>query len=84
MTVGIKEEGDLIAITVDDEGSGIEPEIATTLFQKFSQGKNKPGRIGLGLYFCRMTVEQWGGTIGYKKNQKGGSQFWFRLPKVGK
>ena len=82
VTIGIQDEGDFVTITVDDEGSGIDPEIATTLFQKFSQGKNKPGRVGLGLYFCRMTVERWGGNIGYKKNLKGGSQFWFRLPKV--
>lgn len=83
VTIAIKEAGDVIEVTVDDEGSGIEPDIATTLFQKFSQGKNKPGRVGLGLYFCRMTVERWGGSIGYKKNSKGGSQFWFRLPKIG-
>lgn len=82
VTIGIEEEGDFIIITVNDMGSGIEPEIAATLFQKFSQGKNKPGRIGLGLYFCRITVEQWGGNIGYKTNSHGGAQFWFRLPKV--
>jgi signal transduction histidine kinase len=82
VTLGIKEEDNFIEFAVDDEGSGIEPEIATTLFQKFSQGKNKPGKIGLGLYFCRITVERWGGSIGYKNNPQGGSQFWFRLPKV--
>ncbi|MBD2304134.1 HAMP domain-containing histidine kinase [Chroococcidiopsis sp. FACHB-1243] len=82
VTIEIAEEGDFMTIAVDDMGSGIEPEIATTLFQKFSQGKNRPGRIGLGLYFCRITVEQWGGSIGYKTNSQGGAQFWFRLPKI--
>jgi signal transduction histidine kinase len=82
VVIGIKDEGDFIKITVDDEGSGVEPEIAKNLFQKFAQSKSKPGRIGLGLYFCRMTVERWGGNIGYTNNLKGGSQFWFCLPKV--
>ena len=82
VTVGVKEEGESILFTVDDEGYGIEPEVAATLFQKFSQGKNKPGRSGLGLYFCRITVERWGGTIGCNNRQAGGSQFWFRLSKL--
>lgn len=82
VTVGIKEEGDFIITTVEDEGSGIEPEIATTLFQKFSQGKDKRGRMGLGLYFCRITIERWGGTIGVYNRAEGGSMFWFRLPKL--
>lgn len=80
--VGIKEEGDFIITTVEDEGSGIEPEIATTLFQKFSQGKHKPGRTGLGLYFCRITIERWGGNIGYNNRADRGSMFWYRLPKL--
>lgn len=82
VTIGIKEEDSFVVVTVDDEGSGIEPSIATTLFQKFSQGKNKPGRVGLGLYFCRITVERWGGSIGCRNNSSGGAQFWFRLPKI--
>lgn len=82
VTVGVKEEGEFMVVTVEDEGAGIEPEIATTLFKKFSQGKDKPGRMGLGLYFCRITVERWGGTIGFNNLPEGGSQFWFRLPKL--
>lgn len=82
VTIGIEEEGEFINITIDDEGLGIEPEIASNLFQKFSQGKDKPGRTGLGLYFCRITVERWGGAIGCTNRPSGGAQFWFRLPKL--
>jgi signal transduction histidine kinase len=82
VTIGINEEREFINITIDDEGSGIELEIASNLFQKFYQGKDKPGRTGLGLYFCRITVERWGGTIGCTNRPTGGAQFWFRLHKL--
>ncbi|GAB1539660.1 hypothetical protein NUACC21_23270 [Scytonema sp. NUACC21] len=81
VTVGLQQDGEFIRFTVDDEGLGVPSENVDSLFQKFSQGKTKAGRIGLGLYFCRITVERWGGSIGYSPRPKGGSRFWFRLPK---
>nr|MDJ0773505.1 ATP-binding protein [Mastigocoleus sp. MO_167.B18] len=53
-----------------------------SLFKKFYQGKDKSGKSGLGLYFCRITIERWGGKIGYSPRPQGGSCFWFRLPKI--
>jgi hypothetical protein len=50
---------------------------------KFSQGKDKSGKAGLGLYFCKITLERWGGSIGYLPRPEGGSRFWFRLPRRG-
>ncbi len=81
VTAGIKENSDSVLLTIDDEGSGVPPDICQNLFQKFSQGKEKSGKAGLGLYFCRITVECWGGSIGYLPRSEGGSQFWFRLLK---
>ncbi|MBH8571484.1 HAMP domain-containing histidine kinase [Nostocaceae cyanobacterium CENA369] len=81
VTIDLQPDGEYILLSVDDEGSGVPAEIVNTLFQKFSQGKHKSGRVGLGLYFCRITVEHWGGTIGYLPRQEGGSRFWFRLPR---
>ncbi len=81
VTIKLEQEIDCILTTIDDEGSGVEADISQNLFQKFSQGKNKAGRSGLGLYFCRITIERWGGGIGYVSRSSGGSQFWFRLLK---
>jgi len=82
VTVSLADEAGQILITIDDQGPGLPPEAATTLFQKFAQGKSKrSGKVGLGLYFCRITVEHWGGAIGYAPRPEGGSRFWFRLPK---
>ncbi|MBS1791008.1 MAG: HAMP domain-containing histidine kinase [Acidobacteria bacterium] len=81
VTVGCFDEGDKILVTVDDEGPGIPPEVAPTLFQKFAQGKKGKGKIGLGLYFCRITIKHWKGEIGHQPRETVGTRFWFRLPK---
>jgi signal transduction histidine kinase len=84
VTVGVTRDGDDILITVDDEGAGVPPNLAGTIFDKFSQGRERGGKVGLGLYFCRITVEHWGGRIGYTPRPAGGSRFWFRLPRPGR
>ena len=84
VTIGCHDEGDKVLITIDDEGAGIPPEVAPTLFQKFAQGKKGKGKIGLGLYFCRITVEHWKGEIGHAPRETGGTRFWFRLPRPQK
>jgi signal transduction histidine kinase len=82
ITFGLRDEGDEILLMIDDQGPGVPAEVAGDLFQKFSQGKGSgKGKIGLGLYFCRITVEKWGGTIGQENHPEGGSRFWFRLPR---
>lgn len=82
VTVGCYPEANgQVLIAVDDEGPGVPPEISSLLFQKFSQGKKGKGKIGLGLYFCRITVEHWGGIIGHAPRAEKGSRFWFRLPR---
>lgn len=82
VTVNLQQDKQHVFVTVNDEGSGVAPDMEQNLFQKFSQGKGRSGRVGLGLYFCRITIERWGGEIGYSPRPEGGSRFWFRLPKV--
>ncbi|MCC6554484.1 MAG: HAMP domain-containing histidine kinase [Polyangiaceae bacterium] len=66
-------------VTVEDEGPGVPPDLVSRLFQKLSRGYDPASGIGLGLYFCRITVEGWGGAIGYEARPEGGARFWFRL-----
>lgn len=76
--INLQQEEEFTLCTVDDQGSGVPPESVKYIFQRFFKGKGRAGRAGLGLYFCRITVEHWGGTIGYEPIP-GGSRFWFRL-----
>lgn len=82
VTIGCCDEGEKILVSIDDEGPGVPPDVAPALFQKFAQGKSGRGKIGLGLYFCRITIEHWGGEIGHSPREQGGTRFWFRLPRA--
>ena len=81
ITLSLKEEGKFIEASVEDEGQGVPEHLIEHLFDRFSQGNDNVGQAGLGLYFCRITVENWGGMIGYRPSSSGGACFWFRLPK---
>ncbi len=84
VTVSIAADEAGVLVTVEDEGPGVPPELMDAIFEKFSQARVQPGKAGLGLYFCRITIEGWGGTIGYSQCATGGAGFWFRLPRPGK
>jgi signal transduction histidine kinase len=77
--VAARREGRKVRISVEDEGPGVPPEVMPRLFEKFSRGRTGSG-TGLGLYFCRITIERWGGEIGYEPREEGGARFWLRLP----
>ena len=81
VTVGAELDDGFCKAYVDDEGPGLPHDITPEqIFGLFSKGKESTGKAGLGLYFCRITVERWGGTIGCASLPEKGSRFWFRLP----
>lgn len=81
VVVSSLDRGDSVLIEISDDGPGVPEEAAGRLFQKMAKGKKGGGKIGLGLYFCKLTVQSWGGEIGYKPAELGGACFWFELPK---
>jgi signal transduction histidine kinase len=81
VTIGLKIEDNFVVVSIEDQGKGVPEGATANLFQKFYQVGSFRGKAGLGLYFCRMMVEQWGGSIGYSNSDKGGARFWFRLPR---
>ena len=67
-----------IVVRVRDTGKGIDPDIMSRLFTKFST-KSETG-TGLGLFICKSIVEAHGGKIWAKNNIDGkGSTFSFTL-----
>ena len=83
VTIGFEDEGDFLKAYVDDEGPGLPDDLRPEqIFGLFMKGKQSGGKAGLGLYFCRITVERWGGSIGCVTLPEKGSRFWFRLPRA--
>lgn len=75
----------MVQITVEDNGPGIPDEDKERLFNRFTQLETRHGRrrgTGLGLAFCRLTVEAHGGQIWIEDAPTGGARFVFTLPAV--
>jgi len=70
-------DGDMVAVSVADTGSGIAPELMSQLFQPFVT--NKRHGMGVGLSICRTIVEAHGGQITAEPNPGGGTVFRFTL-----
>jgi signal transduction histidine kinase/CheY-like chemotaxis protein len=83
VTIGLQNDGGHVKAFVDDAGPGLPKEFkASEAFALFSKGKEDGGKAGLGLYFCRITVERWGGSIGCESLPRQGARFWFSLPRA--
>ena len=68
-----------VIVTVQDTGSGIDPEILPKLFEKFVTRSDKG--TGIGLFISKKIVEAHGGKIRGKNNEGGtGATFTFSLP----
>ena len=78
-------EGDLIRVSVTDNGIGIAKEHANKLFKEFSQIDGsitrRFGGTGLGLAISKRLVEMQGGTIGFTSALGEGSCFFFTVPR---
>jgi signal transduction histidine kinase len=78
VTVSARRDERGAQVDVEDEGPGVAPELLPHLFERVVGGRVGVDGTGLGLYFCRITTERWGGGIGYER-QGVGSRFWLRL-----
>jgi signal transduction histidine kinase len=67
-----------VRITVQDLGSGIEPETLERLFEAFYS--TKPDGMGMGLRISRSLVEAHGGRLWATRNAGPGATFFFALP----
>ncbi len=72
-----------VVVSVEDTGTGIDPEILPRLFTKFAT-KSETGGTGLGLFISKSIVEAHGGNMwAYNNIDNGnnrGASFYFTLP----
>lgn len=81
ITITPRLEGAAVVIEVADTGCGIPPEHLPHVFEQFYTAReNKNEGSGLGLYICKLTVEELGGTITANSIPEHGSTFTIQLP----
>lgn len=74
--------GDVLDVTVWDEGPGLPPGQEQMLFERFARGKSESAiaGVGLGLAICQAIVAAHGGHIRAENRPGGGARFVFTLP----
>jgi PAS domain S-box-containing protein len=85
ITLRVARAGQQAVISVQDNGIGIEPDMAARIFDMFVQAENgdrRPhGGLGIGLALTRKLIEMHGGTITVSSAGLGkGAEFEIRLP----
>jgi signal transduction histidine kinase len=76
--------GNMVRISVVDQGPGISPEQQNGLFERFYRVRadtDAPG-VGLGLAIAKGIVEAHGGSIGIDSEPGSGTSVWFTLPRA--
>jgi signal transduction histidine kinase len=81
-------EGDVVRVTVNDEGIGIPPHLLDQIFELFVQAdtslERSRGGLGIGLTLVRQLVEMHGGKVTAHSGGAGsGSSFVVELPLPG-
>jgi signal transduction histidine kinase len=78
VTVRTQLQGDRVLLTVTDNGSGIAPEIAASIFELLRTSKDDG--MGIGLWLSRTIVESHQGTIDFETHTDSGTTFTVNLP----
>jgi signal transduction histidine kinase/ActR/RegA family two-component response regulator len=85
ISLGLTQHEGTVELTVEDQGSGIAPELLPRVFDLFTQGEQgmdrHAGGLGLGLAIVKTLVQLHGGTVYAQSEGPGrGSRFTVRLP----
>jgi signal transduction histidine kinase len=77
--VGGRQSGTRIAITVEDEGTGIPHTVMPHIFDSYFTTKGRAG-TGMGLATVRRSMERLGGTVSVSNHARGGAVFTLLFP----
>ncbi len=81
ITIDAKMAGDVVQVTVTDDGIGIEPHYADQVFDMFARLHNEDEYegTGIGLTVCRKIINDHGGRIWVDKDYSGGTRIHMTL-----
>lgn len=87
LLIGPGAEAGWVAITVEDHGPGVPPELRHEIFSRYARGRAEhdptmPKGTGLGLALAEQHVKLHGGSIRVEDTPGGGARFVIELPEV--
>lgn len=80
ITISTRRRGAGVAISVADDGPGVDPVLQAQIFEPFFTTKENQHRTGLGLAVAKDIVERHGGTIRLQSQPGQGAEFIVELP----
>lgn len=80
VAVDLRQEADRAVVTVMDDGPGVPAAERELIFERFRQGRGRPGGTGLGLAIVREFCTLQGGDVSVSEAPGGGALFTVRLP----
>ena len=88
ISISVIQNDTLIILDITDTGIGISHEFLPKVFDRFAQPDRQTNSnqysTGLGLNFCKMTIEAHGGQITVASQINKGSTFTFTIPSLHK
>jgi C4-dicarboxylate-specific signal transduction histidine kinase len=81
VVIRVAAKANAIMIRVEDNGRGVAPELADTIFDAYQT--TKPRGMGLGLHLSRRIVQRHAGRLWWEPVPTGGARFVVELPADG-
>jgi two-component system, LuxR family, sensor kinase FixL len=81
VVIRLIERGDLVIVEIDDNGPGVAPEMAKSLFEPYQT--SKPRGMGLGLTLSRQIVQKHAGRLRWQPLVPEGTRFVVELNIIG-
>jgi signal transduction histidine kinase len=79
LDISLRRDDGFAVVSVGDEGEGVDPSVAGKIFEPFVTTRPTAEGMGLGLAYCKRTIESMGGSIGFVGKAKG-TVFQVRVP----
>ena len=78
--VKVADDGERLAVRIEDDGPGVPVEIAQRIFDPFFTTREPGVGTGLGLYLSSQIVSKYGGVLRHEARGGGGAIFTVDLP----
>ena len=82
--ISLKEENEMVEVSVKDTGMGISKEGQQKIFEKFYRdpeaAKKEAMGSGIGLFDTQKIIEEHGGKIWFESQKDAGTTFFFTIP----